>query len=148
MHPSRTRLSLWTVLTLVAFSAATVSGCFNTYTVSQDEFATLQVSPEGQATVTDEDGNELLVESETALFVRSEGGKRYAVTPFNFKMTPSQLVASDRDTLLSLGEIDSYEVDLFNTGFTVLWIALGVAAVGGIIAATVVTAGEKSLYGN
>ncbi|MBT8493155.1 MAG: PilZ domain-containing protein, partial [Deltaproteobacteria bacterium] len=43
------------------------------------------------------------------VYVRSVGGRRYPITAFNFKMTRSQLVASDRDTLLALGELESYE---------------------------------------
>jgi hypothetical protein len=42
------------------------------------------------------------------------------VTPFNFKITESQLVASDRDTLLAVDGIDAYEVDHLSTWKTVL----------------------------
>ena len=133
-------------LTLFTFLVVSTTGCFNTYVVPQVEFRKLQTADQAPRTVTDVEGVELLVESETNLFARSVGGKRYPVTAYNFKMTQSQLVASDRDTLLAIPEIDSFEVDLFNTGMTVLWISLGVAAVGGIIAATVVTAGDKNLY--
>src|SRR5690554_2582970 len=98
--------------TTVAFLIATLSGCFNTYRVQQDEFAKLQTAEEVPRTVTSVSGDQVVVDRETPLYVRSVGGRRYPITPFNFKMTGSQLVASDRDTLLALGEIQSYEVDL------------------------------------
>ena len=66
------------------------------------------------------------------------------MTPFNFKMTTSQLVASDRDTLLALGEIDKYEVDLFSDTQTILLITGGVVLVAGLIVVTAITAGTKS----
>ncbi len=147
-HLRRPVARLVTAFVIVVFAAAMQMACFSTYQVPRDEFAKLQTTEQVPRTIVDEDGTEVLVEDQTALYVRTEGGKRYPVTPFNFKMTQSQLVASDRDTLLALQEIDEYEVDLFNTGFTVLWIIAGVAVVGGIIAATVVTAGDRQLGGN
>ena len=73
-------------------------GCYNTYYIPRSELGTLQEAPEaGNATVTDDKGQGVQVDDETRLFVRSKGGKRYPITPFNFKMTESQLVASDRE---------------------------------------------------
>jgi len=133
------------LLTLAAFVFATLaSGCFNTYQLSKEEFASLQSQEEIPRTVTSEAGEKILVDRETPIYVRSLGGRRYPVTPFNFKMTSSQLVASDRDTLLAIGEIDQYEVDLFSDTQTILLISAGVAAVAGLIVITAVTAGSKS----
>ncbi len=132
------------LLTLASFFGAALSGCFNTYQVSQEEFARLQVSEEIPLAVTSKGGEKVLVDRDTNIFVRSVGGRRYPVTPFNFKMTQSQLVASDRDTLLALGEIDKYEVDLFSDTQTILLITAGVAAVTALIVVTALTAGSKS----
>jgi len=136
--------STTTVVTLVSFLAGGLSGCFNTYQVAPDEFAKLQVSDEVPLAVTSKGGDKVLVDRETNIFVRSVGGRRYPVTPFNFKMTNSQLVASDRDTLLALGEIGNYEVDLFSDTQTILLISGGVALVAGLIVVTAITAGSKS----
>ena len=120
-------------------------GCYTTYVVPQAEFEKLQVTPEDRRSVVQaEDGSGVEVTEETLIFVRSDGGRRYAVTPFNFKMTSSQLVASDRDTLLALNEIGSYEVDHLSVGLTATVIATGVAAVAGLIAYTILSTGEKS----
>jgi hypothetical protein len=138
------RNSLVALTVSLAIASTALSGCFNTYQVTQDEFARLQASEEIPLAVTSKGGEKVLVDKETNLFVRSEGGRRYPVTPFNFKMTSSQLVASDRDTLLALGEIANYEVDLFSDTQTIVLITAGVAAVAGLIVITAVTAGSKS----
>jgi len=137
-----------TVLTLVCFSSVALLGCFNTYQVAQDAFAKLQVSEEIPLAVTTKGGEKVLVDRDTNIYVRSLGGRRYPVTPFNFKMTSSQVVASDRDTLLALGEIDNYEVDLFSDTQTILLISAGVAVVAGLIVVTAITAGTKSFAEN
>ena len=90
------------------------------------------------------DGEEIVVERGTNVFVRSVGGRRYQLTPFNFKLTRSQLVASDRDTLLMKSEIDEYEVDLLSTPLTVVLISAGVAVAGGLIALAVVQSQQNA----
>ena len=136
-----TRIAL---ITVSAFASASVAGCFNTYEVPREEFAKLQASEEIPLAVSTKGGEQVLVERETNIYVRSVGGRRYPVTPYNFKMTSSQLVASDRDTLLALGEIEDYEVDLFSEVQTGILIGVGVAAVTGLIVGIALTAGEKS----
>jgi hypothetical protein len=138
------RLRFVSLITAATFIASALSGCFNTYRVSPEEFARLQGSDEIPLAVQSVSGEKVLVERETNIFVRSVGGRRYPVTPYNFKMTSSQLVASDRDTLLALGEIDKYEVDLFSDTQTIILISAGVAAVAGLIVITAITAGSKS----
>lgn len=146
MAHAKTRfVSLFTAAT---FLASALSGCFNTYRVTPEEFAKLQFSDEIPLAVDTASGEKVLVDKDTNIFVRSVGGRRYPVTPYNFKMTSSQLVASDRDTLLALGEIDKYEVDLFSETQTIILIAAGVAAVAGLIVITAVTAGSKSFDQN
>jgi hypothetical protein len=110
-------------------------GCYNTYTVPRSQLGNLQEVPEaGQATVKDTDGKDIVVKEDTRLFVRSQGGKRYPITPFNFKMTESQLVASDRAYILDVNSLkDNAEVDHMSTWKTALWIAGGVALAGTLI---------------
>jgi hypothetical protein len=124
-------------------------GCYNTYSVPRSELATLQEVPEsGQALVKDTDGKEVVVKEDTRLYVRSQGGKRYPITPFNFKMTESQLVASDRDYILDVNGLkDNAEVDHMSNWKTGLWIAGGVAIFGtiiGLIAWASATSGGSS----
>ena len=123
-------------------------GCYNTYYISRDQLATLQTVEAEQGekrSVTTAEGESVVVEGTTGLYVRSVGGRRYPITPFNFKLTGSQLVASDRDTLLALdGLREEAEVTHLSTWKTVLFISAGVAAGAGLIAALVVTGGSKT----
>lgn len=123
------------------------AACYNTYYVSRDQLATLQVAEEGvdRKVVVSDEGEDVVVEQDTRLYVRSLGGRKYPITPFNFKITSSQLVASDRDTLLALGELrDQGEVQHLSTWKTVGLISLGVAAVAGLVTGLVIMGGDKS----
>ena len=91
-------------------------------------------------------GQEIAVNADTALYVRSLGGRRYPVTAFNFKLTESQLVASDRDTLLMVNELQEYEADLLSTWKTVLLITAGAGAVAGLIVGVALTADAKTTF--
>ena len=124
-------------------------GCYNTYTVPKAEFERLQraESVDTSVVVKSKGGDGVQVTKDTLLFVRSDGGRRYPITPFNFKVTQSQLVASDRDTLLALDEISNFEVDHISVGWTATFIATGAAAVAGLIVLTVLNAGEGSGFG-
>ena len=133
----------WTTL-LVVLSFAHLA-CYNTYNLKQDAFAELQRIEEGSEKVVDTNqGQSLRVTRDTPLYVRSEGGRRYPITPFNFHMSTSQLVAPDRDYILMLNQLDSYEVDVPSTGKTVALISLGAAAAAGLIVGLIITSGEKS----
>jgi hypothetical protein len=156
-------------LALVATLGLSTAGCYNTYQVPQDEFRKLQsknainsdgrlqekVAPDDFAKLQNRGENDpVVVESDksdkvavgrdTKVFVRSQGGRRYQLTTFNFDMSKSQLVASDRDTLLPLADIKAYEVDLLSTGKTVTMISVGVLGVAGFVAVLIATSGSKS----
>jgi len=121
------------------------SGCFNTYNLTREEFERLQRPDEIPTVVSSEQGVSVAVTRDTPIYVRSIGGRRYPVTPFNFKLTRNQLVASDRDLLLMVRELGGYEVDLLSTGKTAILGATGIAVAVGLIAATLLSAGEQQL---
>ena len=136
------------VTAVAVFVAFLATACYNTYTIPREELAKLQTSDAGKETVKDKKGENVLVKDDTHLFVRSRGGKRYPITPFNFKMTESQLVASDRDYILDLNGLrDDAEVDHVSGWKTGLLIGAGAAVVAGLIVAIVLTAGSKSTAG-
>jgi hypothetical protein len=137
---------LWKQATALVVVSALASGCYSTYTVPREEFARLQRSdePTPLEVVKTSDGEGVEVDRDTGIYVRSVGGRRYAVTPFNFKVTDSQLVASDRDTLLRLDEIQDYEVDHLSVPWTATFIAIGAAAAAGLIVAIIATSGDKT----
>ena len=141
-RPLALRLTVW--VTAVLFPIIS-SGCFNTYTLTAEEFGRLQRPDEVPKVVSSEQGASVAVTRETPIYVRSTGGRRYPVTPFNFKLTKNQLVASDRDIIMFVSDLQSYEVDLLSTGKTAILGAVGVAITVGLIAATLATAGEQQL---
>ena len=132
-------------VTIALFLVSTV-GCYNTYRVDRDEFAKLQRKPDDTnvVTITDVEKKQVAVEEATNLYVRSVGGRRYPVTPFNFRISQTQLVASDRDTLLAVNGIESYEVDHLSTWKTVLLASGGAAIAAGVILAIIFTSGQKT----
>jgi outer membrane lipoprotein SlyB len=136
---------LFRSVALAVLLSFALAGCYNTYYLKQDTFGSLQQSDQPTKSVTSVENESLTVTEDTKLFVHSVGGRRYQVTPFNFKMTKSQIVASDRDYILMTDEVKSYEVDKLSTFKTVGLITIGVAAVGGFIAAMAIMYGGKSI---
>lgn len=157
------------LLALLALSVGTLPGCYNTYRISSDEFRKLQsvqainedeklqakISPDDMAalqkrgeadlvTVTDDRNEKVGVNRDTRLYVRSEGGRRYQVTSFNFSMASSQLVASDRDYLLPLSDIKSFEVDHLSVAKTVALVSAGAIVAAGLIVGIVALSGKAS----
>lgn len=134
------------VIAMIIVTSFMITSCYNSYKIPRKELETLQTSESGIAEVTDVKGNKVEIKDDTRLYVRSKGGKRYPITPFNFKITESQLVASDRDYILDLNSLrEEAEVDKVSIWKTSLLIGAGVAAVAGLIVVTVLTAGKKSL---
>jgi hypothetical protein len=135
------------VALLVLLSFASFA-CYNTYHVNIDTMKQLQTAEGGSEQVVDtQEGKNVEVNRSTRLFVRDVDNKRYMITPYNFKLTASQLVASDRDYIFMLNSLKGGgegEVDLLSTPKTVLLIGAGAAAVAGLIVVTILTAGQKS----
>ena len=138
----RVRRFVASAMTLVLAVAAT--GCYNTYSFEREEFAKLQSPSMSETVVQSVGGSAVSVGPQTAVYVRSVGGRRYQVTPFNFKLTASQLVASDRDTLLMVNELKNYEIDHLSTWKTALLLTGAAGAVAGIIVGVIVSASSST----
>jgi len=134
------------IVALITVAAFLTLGCNNTYVVERDEFAKLKQKPDDSdsVTISDEGGTAVAVDESTKIYVRSIGGRRYPVTAFNFDLTDTQLVASDRDTLLMLDGLASYEVDHVSTWKTVGLVGGITAALAGVILGIVLTSGKKT----
>jgi hypothetical protein len=126
---------------LVSFVTSVGSGCYNRYYVPMSELQKLQSSETGTATVQDTKNRTITVKETDRLAVRSVGGKRYPLTPFNFQITESQLVASDRDYILDLNSLrPQAEVERLNKWQTATLVTLGVLAIGGVLGLAVYSA--------
>jgi len=119
--------------------------CYNTYYINRSELEKLERSDKTAVTVKDNEGRSIQVKGTSRLFVSSKGGKRYQLTPFNFKLTHQQLVASDRDYILSTSGLkEGAEIDTPSIWKNALLIGGGVAIVAGLILGVVLTSGSKS----
>jgi hypothetical protein len=121
--------------------------CYNTYYINNDQLKKLERSDQPSVEVTDKKGRELQIKETSKLFVRSKRGKRYQLTPFNFKLTSQQLVASDRDYILDVKSLKpGGEIDVPSIWKNALLIGGGVAVVAGLILGMVFTSGTKSFH--
>ena len=158
-----------TAIVLPLVLCMSTSGCYTSFQIPTTELRKLQ-SPEGlmndrilsdnlqkeemqglinrqakdSITLTTGKNTQVAVNNNTRVYVRSSGGRRYRITPFNFRIAGSQLVASDRDTLLPMADVSASEVDLLSAGKTTGMIGLGVVTVGAVIAVIVANAGKKT----
>jgi hypothetical protein len=122
------------IIVLVSFVTGVGGGCYNRYYVPMGELQKLQSSETGTATVQDEKNRVVTVKETDRLAVRSVGGKRYPLTPFNFQLTESQLVASDRDYILDLNSLrPQAEVEHLSKWQTATLVTIGVLAIGGVL---------------
>ena len=129
------------IVVLIAFSQV---ACYNTYYITRDELKKLEHSENASKVVKDKEGKPIEVKETTRLFVRSLGGKKYRITPFNFKLTSHQLVASDRDYILDVRQLrPDAEIEVPNWWLNALWIGGGVVAIAGLITAFALTSGSK-----
>lgn len=113
---------------LVALTAVQTA-CFNRYNISTDELSNLDSSHIARSvTVKDSNGMDVAVSATTPIKVQT-AGKEYSVSPFNFALTETQLVAPDYDLLLSREDVTGAVVSEFNP--TKTWSL----AAGGLLAA-------------
>lgn len=119
--------------------------CYDTYYISGSELNKLERSDKASVVVKDKKGHDIQIKETSRLFVRSKGKKRYQLTPFNFKLTKQQLVASDRDYILDVNGLkQGAEIDVPSIWKNALLIGGGVAIVTGLILGVVLTSGSKN----
>ena len=130
MHSLATRL-----LTLVTLASFVSLACYNRYDISTDELSRLQSRFIGETTTVTSGEREVAASATTPIRVRTQDGARYNVSPFNFVLTETQLVAPDYDLLLPREQIVGADVSEFNATKTALLISgvVGAAAAGFIL---------------
>jgi hypothetical protein len=155
---------LLALLVLLSFGSF---ACYTTYHISMDQLKELQAADDGKTVVETREGATLEITHDSRLFVSDyscdlevtvttpffnetscEREKRWQLTPFNFRVTASQIVASDRDYIFMKSQlVPEAQVDRLSTVKTVGLIAAGVLGVGGFIAWTAITAGQGTFTG-
>jgi hypothetical protein len=125
--------------------AAVQTACYNRYRISTDELTKLDSAHiSKEVVVTDSTGQSVTVGSTTPIRVLTQSGETYSVTPFNFALTDSQLVAPDYDLLLARSNVREAEVAQFAAGKTWGLVAGGIAAAVGSFVLITVVAGSDS----
>lgn len=105
------------------------TGCYNTYSVSMDEFKKIQEADGASfKTITTEDGTEITVTENSRVGVTDINGKYSSISPFNFTLNNMQLVAPDDDILMPTKSIKQTNIKLVNPTDTAMLIG-GVALV-------------------
>ena len=116
------------IAALVALTAVQTA-CYNRYTISTDELSNLDSTHIARSVVVkDDSGMDVTVSATTPIKVQTATSE-FSVSPFNFALTESQLVAPDYDLLLSREEVTGAVVSEFASSKT--W---SIAA-GGLLAA-------------
>ena len=123
-------------------------GCYNTYNVPIKELAKAQEG--GEASVVEvkaASGETIAVSKNTKIGVQDKSGSLVPISPFNFTLGPTQLIAPDEDLLISRNAIQNGYVKQVSTGKTVLLVVLGLGAIigGGLFVA--LTAEEEKAFG-
>ena len=151
--------------------------CFNSYTISTSELEKLQAGFEAEevevmtagceasarldgdtrvaqaddgtvATPQRADCEAVSVSLSNTISVLTNDGASYRVTPFNFTLGRSQLVAPDYDLLLPRSELAGAEVQEFSNGKTIGLIVGGVvAAAGSFLLISILAPADRGLGG-
>lgn len=119
--------------TVAAVALATQAGCYNTYNISLEELGKAQEGGSANAvTVTTSETEQIVVTENSKIGVTDKDGTYHAISPFNFTMTPNQLVAPDEGEILTRDQIETGNVKQISGTKTALLVAAGVLAAAGL----------------
>lgn len=134
--------------TVAVLGLATQVGCYNTYNISLDELAKVQEGGGANAvTVKTSESEEIVVSENSKIGVTDKTGNYFPISPFNFTMTPNQLVAPDEGEILARDQIETGNVKQISGVKTALVVAAGLAAAVGLGVYVVVTAPKDEGFG-
>ena len=142
-------LSKCTAVLMTVLMVAQV-GCYNTYNVSLDELSKADergLKSGGAVKVKAASGEEIVVSRNTKIGITDRTGKYFPVSPFNFTLSRTQLIAPDEDLLISVPDIATGNVKQVSGGKTALLVAGGVLAIMGAAAWVTFTAEEEKGFG-
>ena len=142
MKPAALRIAA-----VLAGVAITQVACYNSYRITPDELGKLQSGNTAESvTVTTEKGD-VKVGATTPITVLTAGGEERSVSPFNFIISDTQLVAPDYDLLVPRDQVEGAKVLEFAKGKTALLIAGSILAAAGSFAAISIFADSGSGVG-
>jgi len=119
-------------------------GCYAKYRISISELEELQSGSMQETVTVNSDAGPVVVRGTTPIEVHTTTGVRHSVTPFNFSVTDTQLVAPDYNLLIVRDNLDHARVSEFKRGRTVALIVGSVLLAGGGFALMSILAGNES----
>lgn len=119
------------LITAVLLGCFCATACYNSFTINNDELKKLQAGNDAEyIQIAAESGETIEVSGGNPLTVITSDTSEYHITPFNFILSETQLVAPDYDLLLASDQLVNAEVKEISYGKTF-------GLVGGIMAVTI-----------
>ena len=116
-------------------------GCYNTYTVSLDELRNIQESDgESFKSINTTEGGQLTVTENSRVGIVDNTGSYRPISPFNFTIGNTQLVAPDDDLLIATAQIQEANIKIIDPTNTLLVVGGSLLAVVGAAAAMILLA--------
>lgn len=133
---------------IAALGLLTQTSCYNTYNITLDELAKVSEGGTNNAVpVTTSEQEQIVVTENSKIGVTDKTGDYHAISPFNFTLTASQLVAPDEGEILAREQIETGNVKQISGTKTALLVAAGLAAVVGMGVFVIVTAPKDEGFG-
>jgi hypothetical protein len=116
--------------------------CYSKYSITTAELARLESGNMAEVVTVQSANGPVDILATTPIEVVARSGT-YSVTPFNFTLTDTQLVAPDYDLLLRRQDIEGANVSEFRKGRTIGLIVGSILAAGGAFALISILAGDE-----
>ncbi len=117
------------------------SGCYSRHTITTDELEKLESGQIAERVEVEADDGVVTVRATTPIQVLTADGG-HNISPFNFSLSDTQLVAPDYDLLLPRDAVEGARVSEFAKGKTIGLIVGAVLIAGGGFAAVSILAGS------
>ena len=122
--------------------------CYNAYYLTTDELEQLQSGNIAPRVEINSSEGPVTVRATTPIVVETNSGEQYSVSPFNFILSDSQLVAPDYDLLLARDQVNGGRVYEYSRGKTIALITTSIIAAGASFAAISILAGSDRGFGD
>ncbi|MFT4703840.1 MAG: hypothetical protein ACI81R_001533 [Bradymonadia bacterium] len=140
---NRSTLRLISPLVVIAFLQL---ACYKSYTITTDELEQLQSSNIAESVTLPTADGEVEVSVATPITLQIADGENHRLSPFNFTMNESNLIAPDYNLLVTRSNIEGARVQQFSKGRTIALIVGSIVAAGGLFAVVTLTAPEEQSF--
>jgi agmatine/peptidylarginine deiminase len=118
--------------------------CYNKYDITAEQLTALTSSNIAEVVLVELPQGPVAVRASTPIQLITESQGRRNISPFNFSLTNTQLIAPDYDLLLPRAQISGARIQEYNKGRTMMLVVGSVLAAGASFAVISVLAGSDS----